>query len=305
MVKKMSMFLEENNLMNKDQHGFRTGRSCLSQLLAHHEIILEMLEHQKKVDVVYLDFAKAFDKVDHGILLHKIRQMGITGKLGIWLHSFLTNREQRVVADGAASQSSVVASGVPQGSVLGPLLFLIYIYDINKHVKHSSVASFADDTRVLKQVSSINDAKQLQIDLSSLYTWAEHNNMSFNNSKFEHVHYTLDEANDNTFKYKAPNGSYIDTKDFVKDLGITLSNDGNFTQYIYQVAKKSPSQVGWILRIFRTHEITPKLTLYKSLVIPLLEYCCQLWTWRVGEKQSLEAIQRSITSRISGVRHLD
>ena len=305
-VKNMSMFLEENDLLNKDQHGFRTGRSCLSQLLAHHETILEKLEHKKKVDVVYLDFEKAFDKVDHGILLHKIRQMGITGKLGIWLHSFLTNREQCVVADGAASQSSVVASGVPQGSVLGPLLFLIYISDINRHVLHSSVASFADDTRVLKEVSSITDAKQLQTDLGSLYIWAGHNNMSFNNSKFEHMHYTLEETNDNIYKYTAPNGSHIDTKDLVKDLGITLSSDGNFTHHIYQVAKKARSQAGWIFRTFRTREITPMLTLYKSLVIPLLEYCCQLWSpWRIGEKQSLEAVQRSFTSRISSVQHLD
>ena len=305
-VKNMSMFLEENNLMNKDQHGFRAGRSCLSQLLAHHEAILEKLEHKKKVDVVYLDFAKAFDKVDHGILLHKMRQMGITGKLGIWLHSFLTNREQCVVADGAESQSSVVSSGVPQGSVLGPLLFLIYISDINKHILHSSVASFADDTRVLKEVSSVTDAKQLQDDLTSLYTWAEHNNMSFNNTKFEHIHYTLEEINDNISNYTAPNGSHIDTKNFVKDLGITFSSDGNFTQHIYHVAKKARSQADWILRTIRTRKITPMLTLYKSLVIPLLEYCCQLWSpWRIGEKQSLEAIQRSFTSRISDTQHLD
>ncbi len=302
----MATYLEQSNRMNEDQHGFRTGRSCLSQLLAHYETILEKLEYNKNVDVVYLDFAKAFDKVDHGILLHKTRQMGITGKLGVWLHCFLTGREQCVAAGGAVSQPSVVTSGVPQGSVLGPLLFLIHISDINRHVLHSSVASFADDTRVLKEVSSISDAEKLQTDLASLYSWAEHNNMSFNNSKFEHIHYTSGRINYNENIYTAPDGSHIDTKEYIRDLGITLSCDGNFTQHIHNVVKKARSQAGWILRTFRTREMRPMLTLYKSLVIPLLEYCCQLWSpWRAGERQSLEAVQRSFTSRISDVRQFD
>lgn len=306
MVKSMATYLEQNDRMNQDQHGFRAGRSCLSQLLAHYETILGKLEYNKNVDVVYLDFAKAFDKVDHGILLHKTRQMGITGKLGMWLHSFLTGREQCVAAGGAVSQPSEVTSGVPQGSVLGPLLFLIHISDINIHVLHSSVVSFADDTRVLKEVSSISDADQLQTDLTSLYSWAEHNNMSFNNNKFEHIHYSPAGINYNTFTYTAPDGSHVDTKEFIRDLGITLSCDGNFTQHIHNVVKKARSQAGWILRTFRTRDFRPMLTLYKSLVIPLLEYCCQLWSpWRAKEKQSLEAVQRSFTSRISNVRHLD
>ena len=186
----MPQYLVRNNKMNQNQHGFSDGRSCLSHLLAYHQTILEKMKYNKNFDVAYLEFAKAFDKVDHGILLHKIREMDITGKLGMWLHSFLTDREQCVAAGGAVSRPSVVNSGVPQGSVLGPLLFLIHISDIKRQVLHSSVASFADDTRVLKEVSSISDAKQLQTDLASLYSWAEQNNMSFNDNKFEHIHYS-------------------------------------------------------------------------------------------------------------------
>ena len=143
--------------------------------------IIEGLENKNPVDVVYLDFAKAFDKVDHGILLHKLRDSGITGKLGVWLHCFLTKREQSVAVGGAVSKPSIVTSGVPQGSVLGPILFLIHITDINEHIMHSSVASFADDTRVLREVSSTTDADLLQADLTMIYSWAEQNNMSFNN----------------------------------------------------------------------------------------------------------------------------
>lgn len=305
-AKNMAQYLEENNLMNKDQHGFRTGRSCLSQLLAHYETILEKLEHNKSVDVVYLDFAKAFDKVDHGILLQKARDIGITGKLGIWLHSFLTNRQQCVAADGAVSHPSAVISGVPQGSVLGPLLFLIHISDINQRVMYSSIASFADDTKVMKEFTTGADIEQLQGDLQSLYSWGESNNMLFNNNKFEHMHYNPGGTSSNVHVFKAPDNTPIETKHHTRDLGIILSCDGNFTQHVHSVVKKARSQAGWILRTFRTRERLPMLTLYKSLIIPLLEYCCQLWSpWRAGEKQMLESVQRSFTSRISGVQHLD
>ncbi len=97
--KKIVNFFDENNSFNVNQHGFRSGRSCLSQLLAHYDYILSQLEQGNNVDIIYLDFAKAFDKVDHGILLHKLRAMGIKGKLGVWIHSFLTNRYQYVAVN--------------------------------------------------------------------------------------------------------------------------------------------------------------------------------------------------------------
>ena len=110
-------------------HGFRSGRSCLSQLLEHHNKILEELEKSNNIDVMYLDFAKAFDKVDHGILLNKLKKIGINGKIGVWIHNFLSNRQQCVAVNGTTSSESQVRSGVrtPRVSVR-PLLFLIYIY---------------------------------------------------------------------------------------------------------------------------------------------------------------------------------
>ncbi len=114
------LHMKNNDLLNEGQHGFRKGRSCLSNLLKHHEWLLHSLAEGKNVDVVFLDFSKAFDKVDHGILLHKIKSIGIMGKLGVWLHQFLTGRDQSVAVDGHMSEKMEVASGVPQGSVLGP-----------------------------------------------------------------------------------------------------------------------------------------------------------------------------------------
>ena len=154
--KYMVQYLEENNLFNPNQHGFRQKRSCLSQLLAHYEEILCQLEDNLGIDVAYLDFSKAFDKVDFHILLKKIKSLGIGGKLGRWLYDFLSNRSQTVIVNGIKSKRIFVTSGVPQGSVLGPLLFLILIGDIDKDVQHSFVSSFADDTRAFKSVFSMS-----------------------------------------------------------------------------------------------------------------------------------------------------
>ena len=135
--------------MNHKQHRFRSLRSCLTQLLEHHNKILEELEKSNNVDVIYLDFAKAFDKVDHGVLLNKLRKIEINGKIGVWIHNFLSNRQQCVAANGTTSSEAQVRSGVPQESGLGPLLFLIHLSDINYEIADSTVSCFADDTRVL------------------------------------------------------------------------------------------------------------------------------------------------------------
>ena len=165
MRKQIVSFMEEHNLFNSGQHGFRSGRSCLSQLIDHFDTITRFLEQGKGVEVVYLDFAKAFDKVDIGVTLRKLHQMGIRGRLGRWLVSFLTGRQQSVIVNGKASAPQPVISGVPQGSVLGPLLFLILLGNIDHDVAHSFVSSFADDTRVGKSIQTPEDANYLQQDL--------------------------------------------------------------------------------------------------------------------------------------------
>ena len=147
MVRKyIVQFLEENNKLNDGQHGFRMGRSCVSELLMHYDRIVEILESGSNVDTIYLDFAKAFDKVDHGIVLKKLSLLGIRGHLLQWIQSFLSSRTQMVLVNGVLSDPSPVTSGVPQGLVIGPLLFLILIGDIDQNVAHSFLTSFADDT---------------------------------------------------------------------------------------------------------------------------------------------------------------
>ncbi|KAK4328363.1 hypothetical protein Pmani_001236 [Petrolisthes manimaculis] len=249
-VKNMTSYMERNHLMNPGQHGFRAGHSCLSQLIEHQENIVESLEKGNNVDVVYLDFEKAFDKVDHGVLLHKLQNLGIMGTLGKWIYSFLTNRTQFVAVKGAISQATEVMSGVPQGSVLGPLLFLIHIADINSSIVHSTVRSFADDTRIQCEITNVNSTVNLQDDLNVIYTWAEENNMSFNDTKFELIWYGKNNDIKNQTTYKTLKRVDIEQRNMVKDLGVCMTSDAVFGTHIGQVVRKCRMQMGWILCTF-------------------------------------------------------
>ena len=293
-------YVETNGLFNPTQHGFRLGRSCLSQLLQQYDRILSYLEEGANVDVVYIDFAKAFDKVDFNTLLFKIAKLGIGGKLGRWLHSFLTNRTQRVLVNGVLSDSSNVLSGVPQGSVLGPLLFLILISDIDEGLFISILSSFADDTRLIAAVTNVLQASGLQTDLESVYEWAKENKMEFNDTKFEVLRLWLyDDSLKHCTNYTSSTGSIIPEKEFVKDLGVLMSNDGNFTEHINKVVTTVKKIVAWILRTFVCRSSEVMLTLWKTLVLPHIEYASQLWSpSQKGLVQKLEVLQWSFLRKI-------
>ena len=157
MRKKILHHLESNNLLVDQQHGFREKRNCLTQLLHHIEDILQSLENDCNQDVIYLDFSKAFDKVDHNILRHKLSKLGVRGKFLSWLSAFLSNRTQVVLVKGTKSRPVLVLSGVPQGTVLGPLLFIIFINDITDSIKNSSIKIFADDSKLSRRIKSAED----------------------------------------------------------------------------------------------------------------------------------------------------
>ena len=174
--KQVFSFLGQKGCLNRTQHWFRPGHSCLLALLDVFDS-MHMLDCNSSVDMVYLNFLKAFDKVDHGILLHKLRAVGIIGNICIWLFHFLTERSHFVRMSRGISEDHPVLSGVPQVTDLGSLLFLIMISDIDNDVSASKLVSFADDTRLYSGVGDVTDCDNLQLVLNAVHDWTSSNHI--------------------------------------------------------------------------------------------------------------------------------
>lgn len=300
--------LVENNLLPKNQHGFITGRSTLSQLLHQIEQMIRAWEEGKSTDTIYLDFAKAFDKVDHNILCHKLKRLGITGKVGIWIREFLSGRYQRVSANGVLSAPAPVISGVPQGTVLGPILFIIMIDDLDCNLLHSIASMYADDTRVTAKISNLDEAKLFQTELDEkIYTWGPTNNMTLNGDKFEHLHvgHNLNQIKTN---YTDPSGNIITKKEHIIDLGVTISDRLTWTTHTEDVVSKARVMSSWAMRTFSTRERDPMITIWNTQIRSVLDYCSPLWSPCPSDFKHidlLEGVQRSFTRKIDEMEGLN
>ena len=302
--KEIVQHLENNNLINESQHGFRKGRSCLSQLLDHYSKTLTALENGADYDVIYTDFSKAFDKCEFNIIFEKLLLHGIGGDIGRWIHNFLTNRTFNVVVNYDKSDSAKVLSSVPQGTVLAPILFIIMINDINENIESCDTSQFADDTKIAKAIKNIRDEEILQKGIDSMYKWSDKNNMMFNFEKFNHIRYSIKNPI-NSVEYKINNFN-IKTVSEMKDLGIIMSMNMQFTTEFEKSTKKARQKMGLILRTFRSREKNLMLTLYKTLIRPHLEYGTVLTSPHMAKEiQLLEGIQRTLTSKITSIKHLN
>ena len=216
--------LELGGFLKKSQHGFRVGRSTQSNLIEYTEDLFEDLDRGACIDVVYMDLQKAFDKVPHNRLIVKLKRSGIGGKLLEWLKEWLANRQQRVCYKKQLSGNIKVLSGVPQGSVLGPTLFLVYINDLEEGLK-GNVYKFADDTKLKGIVNRKTGLSTLHEDLKKIETWASLWQMPFNTEKCCVMH--LGNGNPNLKYYL--NGSELKTSNEKKDLGVLITNDLSFS----------------------------------------------------------------------------
>ena len=294
-------YLELNCAFPDSQHGFRPGRSTVSQLLEHFEAIIDALEHKSIIDIIMLDYSKAFDKISISILLQKLKKLGIGGKLGIWLGNFLIGRKQRVSVNRTLSEPSEIVSGVPQGTILAPVLFLIYISDIGDKLTHSTLTSYADDSKTSKIINNHNDTQLLQCDLHKLFTWTAENLMSFNVDKFEVLRIGKNEEIEQ-INYTTPDGITLPVKSVVKDLGVIFNTKGDFSDHLDIKTAKARSIAGLILRTFITRHPEPMMMLFKALVIPIIEYGSIIWSpHKKCDINSIEAIQRSFTSKLDGM----
>ena len=196
--------------------------------------------------------------------------LGIRGKLLKWVEQFLKNKKQMVRVQGALSSARWVLSGVPQGLVLGPLLFIIMMTDIG-HNLDTGLLSYADDTKLYKAMKAIIN---LQSDLDKTHIWIAENNMSPNGKKYKHLHVGKSTSYD---LFLSNDDEIIETKKVVRDLGVFVSSDLKFRYHITTIAKKAVRVANWVLRTFKTRETFPLLILLKTVVVPILEYACVIW----------------------------
>lgn len=261
--------LDSNNILYDLQHGFRSKRSCETQLTMLMEDLLKNTIDGQQTDLILLDFSKAFDKVNHEKLLFKLHQYGIRQETLQWIKAFLSNRLQQVVVENEKSDTVPVTSGVPQGSVLGPILFLIYINDLPDEIR-SKVRLFADDTAVYLAVTSLQDAQLLQQDLDTLQSWEERWDMELNPGKCTVIQVTRSKKiTPSTYSL---HGHTLETVNSAKYLGVNLNNDLHWTKHVYQVSSSANRSLGFLKRNIRSKNPGIRQTAYNALVRPVLEY---------------------------------
>ncbi|CAM5148917.1 unnamed protein product [Eretmochelys imbricata] len=265
---KIVRHIEENKLLHKRQHGFCKGRSCLTNLLEFFEGVDKHVDKGDPVDIVYLDFQKAFDKVPHQRLLCKLGCHRIRRKILSWIENWLKDREQRVGINSKFSEWRGVTSGVPQGSVLGPILFNLFINDLEKGV-NSEVAKFADDTKLLKIVKTKADCEEVQKDLTKLSDWATKWQMKFNVDKCKVMHIGKNNPN-YTYNMMGPN---LATTNQEKDLGVIVDSSLKTSTQRTAAVQKANGMLGIIKKGIENKMENILLLLYKSTVCPHLEYC--------------------------------
>ena len=294
-----------NNLLSKHQHGFRSNRSCLTQLLEYFLEVHEMLEEESVdgVDAIYLDCKKAFDTVPHKRLIRKLEAYGVSGKVLRWIKNFLANRSQRVCIKGVLSESLPVVSGVPQGSVIGPLLFLIYINDLLDDIS-SGGKLFADDAKIFRKIKDIRDRDILQEDLRKLQSWSSKWLLQFNEEKCKVMHISLRKTNPR-FEYQMNDVPLTETA-VEKDLGVYVSEDWQSSAHTAKAANKANQALGRIRRTLTSMNKTMFMKVYPSMVRSHLEYAAQAWSPRLRKDiVMLEKVQRRATKMIPECREME
>ena len=299
-------YLIDNQLLSLKQYGFMMGRSTTLQLLKVLDFWTQAFDDGDQIDCIYLDFKKAFDTVPHKRLIAKLEHKGIQGNILGWIKNYLQNRTQQVVINGVCSDEVNVLSGVPQGSVLGPLLFLVYIDDLPLRVL-SEVFLFADDTKLFRIILNKRDQAILQKDLNCLNDWSNKWLLEFNPSKCKFVHFGKQKYINNAYYLVDKDGfrNEIQNKEFEKDIGIFVDKKLDFGLHIAQKTKQANQIMGIIRRTFRYMSEDMFVMLYTTLVRPHLEYGVSVWNpYKKKYIDQIEKVQRRATKQVSSLCHL-
>ena len=294
--------MKSNKLYSQCQHGFRRHRSCITQLLEVMEDFTKLIENERNIDIIYLDFKKAFDSVPHERLLIKLESYGITGNINLWIRDFLNNRQQKVRVSNSYSEEAKVLSGIPQGSILGPVLFTLFINDLPDNLS-STCKIFADDT---KMYNTPQNQKDIQDDLNRLTDWSKTWKLFFNTSKCKVLHvgksnpkykYTMEQEGDETEVQEC-------TQE--KDLGVVFDNKLKFDLHVQSAINKANKMTGIIKRTFSFLDIPSFMRLYKAMIRPHLEYGNIIWSSSnlIRQSKAIENVQRRATKLLPAIKDL-
>ena len=291
--------LLSNKLISSSQHGFMKSKSCLTNLLEFLETLTSLHDEGYPSDLIFLDFSKAFDKVPKKRLIEKMKAHSIDGKVLYWIEAWLTNRKQRVVLNGKVSQWELVESGVPQGSVLGPTLFVIFINDIDSLCTLITIIKkFADDTKLGQKVTSIEDRDKLQKCLDDLYTWADTWGMLFNVDKCKVMHI----GHNNPEYIYTMNDSPLHCVPEEKDIGVYLNSNLKPSLQCKKAVNKAMRALFCLTKAFHYRDKVTFVNLYKTYVRPHLEFSVPAWCpWTRADIELIERVQRKMVRMVSGL----
>ena len=283
--------------ITKLQHGFLRNRSTATQLLSVLTNINNILDTGDQCDTVYFDLSKAFDSVPHRLLIHKLKSFGIHGTLLAWIQNYLTHRRQRVTINGSNSEWLTVTSGVPQGSILGPLLFLLYINDLPTVLSTNTLcAIFADDPKITRHIQSHQDHLILQRDITNVHNWSTAWGLKFNSNKCmvlsmarnghpTEFNYTMDQVD-------------LTRTNTANDLGVLVTTTLKWNEHLNNIISKA-NQRFWLTVRTLGYEapFLSKKTTFTALVRPYLEYNTVIWSPTTKELiKSIELTQRKATN---------
>jgi len=304
-IVKDTFFSAFKNNISENQHGFFPERSCETNLVVYTNFLSGAIDSQCQVDSVYFDFKKAFDTVDHSILIRKLGRYGVGDPLLSWINSYLTQRTQIVKFNGNKSKEIYVHSGVPQGSHLGPALFLVFINDLCNNLKHCQYLFFADDLKIFRRISSDYDCIMLQQDIDALTNWCINNGMVLNCSKCQVISFTRKRQLVNC-NYVVE-GTQVKRTNLIKDLGVLFDNELRFIHHIDYVVAKAFRMLGFTLRqCWDFNNIATLKTIYYALVRSHLEYCSIVWSplYKIHIKK-IERVQSKYMSFLLRKLHID
>ena len=292
--------LELTRQLTDCQHGFRPLRSCATQLLGALEEWTRLMEEGEPVDVAYLDFRCAFDSVPHLRLLQKLHDMGVRGLLLEWLRSFLTGRKQRVVVNGSVSDWTPVGSGIPQGTVLGRVLFIVFVNDLPDCIE-SGCKLLADDTKVYVGAGTSVGRGKLQQDLDALATWSRRWKLPFNPAKCTVLH--LGSRNERTDNFIE--GATLRKVEVERDLGVEMDHLLKFREQAATAVGRANKILGLIKHSFAHIDSKTLPLLFKTMVRPHLKYYNQIWgPFNVADTKLVERVQRQATRLVPELRRM-